>query len=291
MIPTRPPKVLILATQDADARRWRESVLAAADVVWLRAGDVGPDEEPDVILTDDAALLAARDGSRDATFSRAAVLGIGAVAGADYALAADASPREIQTACRLLSEIAALRNQRDELAQFGRKVTQLADTDPLTGLPNRRVWQRRLSAVLAQRSHTDVPLWLAIVDLDRFKLVNDKFGMQRGDQVLVQAGAALVGGLRQRDLVARLGGDEFGLLLVGATAENLPAVFDRLRAALRDQADVAASIGYVAVGKSVPGNELFTAAERAMRSAKQAGGDRAVEGQPVGSVHPPADVE
>jgi diguanylate cyclase (GGDEF)-like protein len=235
--------------------------------VWWGEEAVPPGGQPDVIVTE-----ARFDRSDSGTI---AVLGVGDVPDADIVLPADCSQRELHLVCRLLAEITRLRQDRDRLARLGEQFSQLAETDPLTGLANRRVWEHRLKDMLARLSSTSDPVWLAVVDLDRFKAVNDEIGMQRGDQVLVRAAQALAGAVRRDDLVARLGGDEFGLLLVGATAAHLPAVFDRLRAALREQAQVTASIGYVELAEGAAADARFAAAERAMRAAKRRGGDAA----------------
>src|SRR5690606_18987776 len=125
----------------------------------------------------------------------------------------------------------------DELTRIREEVTQLAETDPLTGLPNRRAWERRLSILRAEAARRHVPLWLALVDLDDFKAVNDRHGMTRGDEVLARAGRALAAQLRRDDMVARLGGDEFGILLTGVTGQHVKQVLDRLRVAVAKQAE------------------------------------------------------
>jgi diguanylate cyclase (GGDEF)-like protein len=202
---------------------------------------------------------------------------------ADVALSAEASASELSLACHLTAEIARLRAQRDELERVRDEATHLAQTDPLTGLANRRAWESQLDARLAL-SHA--PLWLAVVDLDGFKQVNDRLGMARGDEVLVRAAHALAGQLRREDLVARLGGDEFGVLLHDVAETHTAAIFDRLRAAVAEQSApegiprITASIGYVpSADGSTDADQLFSAAERAMREAKRAGGNRAVRGQ------------
>jgi diguanylate cyclase (GGDEF)-like protein len=108
----------------------------------------------------------------------------------------------------------------------------------------------------------------------------------RGDEVLVRAAHALAGQLRREDLVARLGGDEFGILLHDVAETHTAAIFDRLRGAVAEQSapegfpQITASIGYVpSADGSTDADKLFAAAERAMREAKRAGGNRAVRGQ------------
>ena len=290
MLPFQPPKVLVLAAETDAGRRWGEALADSSAGVWLSAEDLPPDQRPDVIVTDlTADEVARRTGlnldpaeASDAAQTSVAVVAIGSAPWADVALAADCTSRELCLARQLVAEIARLRSQRDELDRVRQEATQLARTDPLTGLPNRRAWEQQLDARLS-RGHGRQ--WLAIVDLDGFKQVNDRLGMSKGDVVLARAAKSLADQLRREDMVARLGGDEFGVLLWDVGERHVESVFGRLRAAVAEQAGpeevpkITASIGYVAVGDESPGAEkLFAAAERAMREAKRAGGDRALRG-------------
>jgi diguanylate cyclase (GGDEF)-like protein len=285
-----PPKVLVLAAEIGAGRRWGEALADSTAGVWLSPEDLPPGERPDVIVTDLAAdEVARRTGLKlnpaeasDVGQTEVAVVAIGPASRGDAALAADCTSRELRLACRLVAEIARLRSQRDELDRIRHEATQLAQTDPLTGLPNRRAWEQQLEARLPQGHGR---LWLAIVDLDGFKQVNDRLGMSKGDEVLARAARSLADQLRREDMVARLGGDEFGILLWDVGAQHVESVFGRLRAAVAEQAaaegdfKITASIGYVAAGdETADSEELFAAAERAMREAKRAGGDRALRG-------------
>ncbi|GAA0471339.1 hypothetical protein Ade02nite_34710 [Paractinoplanes deccanensis] len=121
-----------------------------------------------------------------------------------------------------------------------------ADTDPLTGLPNRRAWQRLLES--AEKSYEQLadPTVIAMVDLDRLKKINDTRGHAAGDAYLKAAADALARTVRETDVVARLGGDEFGVLLPQCTEADAEAVLTRVRREL-ERAGVAASIGWNAV--------------------------------------------
>jgi diguanylate cyclase (GGDEF)-like protein len=145
---------------------------------------------------------------------------------------------------------------------------QRAETDALTGTAMRSVAFKQID----QRLRDGQPTTVIVIDLDNFKTVNDTFGHQEGDRVLVQAANALRGALRTTDLLARFGGDEF---LVVSDADP-PGLIARLEAAVASDPvlvlrNVGASIGYASSrehGKTRP--ELFEAADAAMYAIKEA---------------------
>jgi diguanylate cyclase (GGDEF)-like protein/PAS domain S-box-containing protein len=94
-------------------------------------------------------------------------------------------------------------------------IRNLAYHDPMTGLPNRRLFNDRLNQAIERARRNRRQLAVMILDLDRFKLINDSLGLARGDQVLRAVGERLVAVVRRSDTVARLGGDDFLLLLPG----------------------------------------------------------------------------
>ncbi|MEJ5232492.1 MAG: EAL domain-containing protein [Geminicoccaceae bacterium] len=127
----------------------------------------------------------------------------------------------------------------------------LAYLDPLTGLPNRILFNDRLGQAIARTRRQRQLLAVLLLDLDRFKLVNDSLGLERGDQLLKSVGERLVGTLRRSDTVARMGSDEFLVLLTGLEqAEPIVKVAHKLLAALErpftvngHELTVSASIG------------------------------------------------
>ncbi|HET9132762.1 MAG TPA: diguanylate cyclase [Gemmatimonadales bacterium] len=104
----------------------------------------------------------------------------------------------------------------------------LADSDPLTGLPNRRVLEQRLGEELDRARRYDQVLTVALVDLDHFKAINDQHGHQVGDAVLRQLAGLLRRELRTNDMVARIGGEEFVMLLPETGVEGARLFVDRL---------------------------------------------------------------
>ncbi|MEK6637525.1 MAG: GGDEF domain-containing protein [Pseudomonadota bacterium] len=93
------------------------------------------------------------------------------------------------------------------------ELEQLADTDTLTPLPNRRAFMRRLEAVVQYAERHKTPAAILYIDLDGLKRVNDDYGHHVGDAILLHLARLLTENLRATDMVARIGGDEFGLIL------------------------------------------------------------------------------
>jgi len=117
-----------------------------------------------------------------------------------------------------------------ERRRHEQNLEQLAATDVLTGLANRRAFMARLEAELALASQGGPPGMLMMLDLDHFKRVNDTYGHPAGDRVLVHLAQILRGhALRHGDLAGRLGGEEFAVLLPRTTAQEGAAVAERLR--------------------------------------------------------------
>jgi diguanylate cyclase (GGDEF)-like protein len=162
-----------------------------------------------------------------------------------------------------------------ELHETRRRLEHLATHDPLTGLPNRKLLDERLAQLLAEQQ----PMALIYVDLDRFKAVNDTFGHDAGDELLVMVARRLLGGLAGSDLVARVGGDEFVILAVGVDdVATASALAGRLEAILRSpyelragRVGVGASVGAVVAGPGALASSLLADADRAMYTAKATG--------------------
>ncbi len=105
-----------------------------------------------------------------------------------------------------------------------------ASHDPLTGLLNRRSYDRALANAAARRSRYGLPFSLVLIDLDNFKVVNDRLGHAGGDEALRSVGQEIRGILRTGDVAARLGGDEFALIVVNADSPSVAApLIERLR--------------------------------------------------------------
>jgi diguanylate cyclase (GGDEF)-like protein len=165
-----------------------------------------------------------------------------------------------------------------------------AATDTLTGLPNRRAFNDTLTRMLAQSLRSSSPLTAIAIDLDHFKDINDRYGHEKGDEVLATVAAALREGTRASDFVGRWGGEEFFVLapdtaLDGALAlaENLRAAIARLTVVGVDR-DLSASFGVAVCPEhaAVP-DLLLRQADRALYAAKALGRNRVevVSGMPA----------
>jgi len=130
---------------------------------------------------------------------------------------------------RVRAQAAAARAAEREREQLFAQVEQLARTDPLTGVGNRRAWEDELARALTDAIRHGKPATLALLDLDGFKALNDSAGHHAGDLALQDCARAWAAELRAGDTIARLGGDEFGVLLPDCDATEAALVVSRLR--------------------------------------------------------------
>ncbi|TMM50296.1 GGDEF domain-containing protein [Qipengyuania marisflavi] len=154
---------------------------------------------------------------------------------------------------------------------------RLANTDPLTGLANRRSAMATLdSAIMAARSKKH-PLSLLVFDIDHFKQVNDTHGHQAGDRVLVRLAELVNRQAREGDLIARMGGEEFIWLMTDADRRAAREAAERLRwaieagTALAPVAAVTVSVGHATLGPQDASLTLFARADAALYEAKRHG--------------------
>jgi diguanylate cyclase (GGDEF)-like protein len=164
----------------------------------------------------------------------------------------------------LAHEVAAAIRRADLLCQL----TDMASTDALTGLPNRRAWENNLNHALLEGQ----PFVLAMLDLDHFKSFNDTRGHPAGDRLLKETAAAWREELRSGDFLGRIGGEEFALLLPKCTPADALMVVDRLRR--RVPYEQTCSAGVVIQIPGEPAEALMTRVDEALYAAKAAGRDR-----------------
>ena len=174
----------------------------------------------------------------------------------------------------------AVRARVAELVQHSMMsaLAEMANTDALTGLRNRRFLDSEAPALVDARRATGANVSVAVIDVDKFKQVNDHYGHPTGDAVLTAIGNLLRAGVRDGDVVVRTGGDEFVLLLFGATLDQAHRVLDRVRdsVARADWSDielpaVTMTIGAVQLRHSQRLDEAIADADNELLSAKRAG--------------------
>lgn len=186
-------------------------------------------------------------------------------------------PREEAVAAALggvgeqIGEVLGVLEDRDALLA---RLSHLALTDQVTGLPNRRAWEESLTRELAGAGRTGHPLCVAVLDLDGFKRYNDSHGHPSGDALLQATAAAWLAQLRGGDLIARYGGDEFAAIIPAGPLEQAVAVVERLRESVPGVQTCSAGVACWDATES--GAELFARADAALYAAKQRGRDRTV---------------
>jgi diguanylate cyclase (GGDEF)-like protein/PAS domain S-box-containing protein len=167
--------------------------------------------------------------------------------------------------------------------ELTRRLSYQASHDTLTGLFNRREFERQLRGALHTAAEQNTVITLCYMDLDQFKLVNDTCGHVAGDELLRQLAHTLKHELRDSDTIARLGGDEFGVLLQGCTLEDASRLASKLRNAVREHHftwdgktfEVGVSIGVVPLSADTGGvTEALSAADVACYAAKEGGRNR-----------------
>jgi diguanylate cyclase (GGDEF)-like protein/PAS domain S-box-containing protein len=154
-----------------------------------------------------------------------------------------------------------------------------ATTDYLTSLSNRFSFEQRLESEIARAQRFKEPLSLIVMDLDRFKQINDRHGHPIGDKVLIDVGKVLRRNLRQIDVASRWGGDEFALLLPNTALDHALSVAEKLRTAVTSdlsslKLDISASFGVVELIKNESQVDFMRRADNALYASKNDGRDK-----------------
>jgi diguanylate cyclase (GGDEF)-like protein len=157
----------------------------------------------------------------------------------------------------------------------------MAMRDPLTGLHNRRAFEDQLARAISAAARHGEPLAMVIIDVDRFKAVNDTHGHQVGDMVLIELAHRLANIAREEEPIARLGGEEFVWLLPGVGANEAMAAAERARIAVASVpfatvGPVTVSAGIAELDAALGAEALFRRADDALYAAKDAGRNRCV---------------
>lgn len=182
-----------------------------------------------------------------------------------------------------IKQFLATQHDVTEVHNLSEELSYHASHDVLTGLVNRREFERRLERVLSSIRQDKTEHALCFMDLDQFKIVNDTCGHTAGDEMLRQISGVLQNGVRKRDTLARLGGDEFGLLMEHCSLDHAYRVANQLQQAIREfqfnwenrTFKVGVSIGLVPITEGQSDlSELLTHADAACYMAKDLGRNR-----------------
>ena len=201
-------------------------------------------------------------------------------AGADDFLVKPVDVEELAIRLEIARRIIAI---QEDLERQNARLANLASTDELTGLANRREYRRAIEENFALSRAHGLPLSLILLDIDHFKKFNDTYGHPAGDVAIQTLAEALRTSCRGHELAARFGGEEFAVLLQGASPEEARGSAERIRAALREcrwpHRPLTASFGIATSGPVGAGfaasiTDLVEQADAALYYSKQQGRDR-----------------
>lgn len=188
-------------------------------------------------------------------------------------LSLPAGPDDALSARQVLAKAYAGGLERLELV---RRLTEVARTDELCGLPNRRAWEQELPLQLARSRRFRYPVCVVLLDLDGLKRLNDSAGHQAGDEILRETARLWLGEVRDIDILVRWGGDEFALILPDCPLADAVPVAERIRETT--PAAITCSAGLAEWDGVETHLSLVARADRALYEAKAGGRDRLVSG-------------
>jgi diguanylate cyclase len=187
-----------------------------------------------------------------------------------------------------------LRDLSERLQKMGEESSRLRDQvckerdraqrDPLTGIPNRAAYDERIATEIARRNRHGRHVSLAVIDIDRFKNVNDRFGHRAGDKVLKNVAEICAANVRATDFLARYGGEEFVLVLPESTLAQAHRVAEKLREDVARKrfyynsirVPITVSVGVAECARAESAEDVFQRADRALYAAKERGRNRCV---------------
>jgi diguanylate cyclase (GGDEF)-like protein len=177
----------------------------------------------------------------------------------------------------MLTLLSAIVSRQNRLQQ--QRLQHLSITDPLTGAYNRRNMEQELQLSVEEYRRSGTTMSLLLFDLDHFKAINDNYGHDKGDDVLLTFSELVSANTRKVDRFFRFGGEEFLMLLKGASLDQALAIAEKIRAATESSpalpsVRVTVSIGVAALGPDESWEQWLARADAAMYKAKQSGRNR-----------------
>jgi diguanylate cyclase (GGDEF)-like protein/PAS domain S-box-containing protein len=233
-------------------------------------------DEADRRSLGDPVRKALTTGTRVTMGRRAVLVPVGG--GAEHSVEISVSPLRVDGQN---AGVVLVMHDTSELRGLTRQMTYQASHDALTGLINRREFERRLQEALDSAQAGDVMHALCYLDLDRFKTVNDTCGHTAGDNMLREVATLIKDAVRDSDTVGRIGGDEFALLLVGCPLEKARQIADDVVRSVGDYRfvwkdrifNIGVSVGLIEIGRDSGGIEdILSSADSACYVAKTQGG-------------------
>jgi diguanylate cyclase (GGDEF)-like protein/PAS domain S-box-containing protein len=193
-------------------------------------------------------------------------------------------------------DITARKEAEEKIRRLNAGLEQLAMTDYLTDLYNRRYFMQRGAEEFKRAMRNKQPLALLMLDIDEFKKVNDTFSHESGDMALQQVAAALKSGLREIDILGRIGGEEFAVLLPNTLLQDAALLAERVRQIIAGTSlempgasmaiTITISIGVAAATNEMSGiDDILRNADAAMYQAKRCGGNRVVQYKDISGIH------
>ena len=193
--------------------------------------------------------------------------------------------RVVEANRRLENDLTQSKYELEFQAQELDRTRMEARTDPLCKIGNRKAFNEHFNYKLSRFTKQNDPFGLMIIDVDHFKRINDTFGHNSGDQVLVSIGQALKECVRPEDFVARLGGDEFAIILDGLNADNANLVGNRIRSTIElfdfsvgdaqgSTTVVTLSMGLAVILNGDDAHSLYERADQALYRSKELGRNR-----------------
>lgn len=254
----------------------------------LKSSEADHEEQKQVLfnLQKEAELLK-EDSEKKQTLESLRNYIVGYVTNVQSVVAEQSEQQEEKFRCKykgLVRQIKELQNETQEYQKALSQQSKQLHMDFLTKIPNRAAWSERLENEVNHFKRYNTALNIAIIDIDKFKKINDSYGHLAGDKVLSVVAQALQKSLRSTDYIARFGGEEFALLLPEISQEQATITLDKLRNLMKtipfqfkkEDLSITISIGFTAFHQSDRADDAFERADSALYLAKKNGRDQVV---------------